>query len=186
MSEHYNFHKRNQLVKRFPRLDEKRLRKQEKLAALDAEAFICIERGREANIAIGRVFRKIKHLLHHGEWEAHFDKFFKPLGIRSRTARSWMRMAREEHEHSKPVAAKTANSADLDTRTQAEKAQALEAAAAKGLEEKERPHKYNVSVFVTAKEQELIRKLVKSPSWEKSVQRETIELWRKRYEEGSK
>jgi hypothetical protein len=69
--------------------------KAERLAALDAQAFHWIARGREANRELGRIFNEIKSILKHGEWEPYFAKTFAPRGIALRTAQVYMQLAGE-------------------------------------------------------------------------------------------
>lgn len=75
---------------------------------LTAEAKVWIQRGHDANVEAGRIFRKLKDMLGHGNWQRHFQKHFAPMGVALRTAREWMAMAKREDAEPK-----TADSADL-------------------------------------------------------------------------
>jgi hypothetical protein len=69
--------------------------KADRLAALDAQAFHWIARGREANRELGRIFNEIKSILKHGEWEPYFENTFRKRGIALRTAQVYMQLASE-------------------------------------------------------------------------------------------
>ncbi len=101
----------------------------ERLATLDAQALhwiaeqeLVTTRGRKANLELGRVFREIKGLLGHGEWERHFAEKFAPRGITPRTARRYMAIAQAaDAESSKDTdSSKSAKSAEFPLATDAE------------------------------------------------------------------
>lgn len=95
-------------VLRFPRIAESAKELSKRIDNLDTAARHSIARGRAANVETGRYFLQLKRLLGHGKWERHFEDTFRPLGIKSRTARTWMRLARKEK-----AKVKTAESADF-------------------------------------------------------------------------
>jgi hypothetical protein len=75
--------------------------KAKRLAALSHEALELFERGRSANIKLGRVFMEIKELVGHGSWAKYFAEQFAPRGIPIRTAQDYMLLAAKGCETSK-------------------------------------------------------------------------------------
>ena len=75
--------------------------KAEQLAALEAQAFHCIARGRAANLELGRMFLQIKVIAGHGRWESYYDERFGSSYVAFRTAQTYMNMARKEDAISK-------------------------------------------------------------------------------------
>jgi hypothetical protein len=90
------------LIRRFPRLTAEDVafhRTRRLIAKLEARARIWIGRGREANIQLGRIFIRLKHLVGHGHFMDYYEKTFgQPFGIAFRTAQDYMRLAREADE----------------------------------------------------------------------------------------
>jgi hypothetical protein len=97
-------------ITRFPRPwpDE------DKLAALDKDALVWINRGRRANIEAGRRFLEIKRFLRstrgHGHWKMHFAEKFETRGIKLRTAQEWMAMARKRENAESALSASASDS----------------------------------------------------------------------------
>ena len=77
---------------RFPRLAES---VEAELEALVVEGWVCHERGRKANIELGRIFRRIKKIVGHGNWECYYARYFRDC-VSLRTARTYMDLARTE------------------------------------------------------------------------------------------
>ena len=166
---------------RFPR-DTKsykhKLRKAEHLATLKAKVWERIrvgqdwaERGRKANIAIGRALNELKNELKsrvgHGHWEDFYVENFGSSGIAERTARTWMKMARREPN----AISKTVDPAVLP-RPMAPNAEAIcdanEKAEAKAKEDYDRE---KGKLQLDGMFKKLTRQLVKSPDWP-NLQRE--------------
>jgi len=71
-------------------------KKLQRIAALEASAFRCIARGRQANIELGHVFNQLKRVVGHGRWQRYFEQKFAPKGITLRTAENYMRLAAKD------------------------------------------------------------------------------------------
>lgn len=157
--------------------------RRERLAALDAKAFIWIARGREANLELGRVFIEIKRILPHGQWAPYFAEKFEPKGIALRTAELYMQMAREADDVSQsakfanfPLATDPQAQAINDATEKAESAVAFAGgqslAQSKSEVNKERRRtrirlggNYNLPIFLTGDQKDAIDELRKSENW---------------------
>jgi len=161
-------HIRKTLALRFSRNSydqERKWKRDKRLAQLEAEAWREIARGRDANIRLGRVFRQIKKKVGHGNWLSYYAKRFGSSGIPERTARTYMKMAREEHSPK----TKSADSAVLE---QPVKSAVNQAAAvteadrrAKIENEQARPAIYKLPLHLSPEEQVAATKLCKSQQW---------------------
>ncbi len=162
-------------VLRFPRDTESykdKLRKAEQLATLKAKVWERIrvgkdlaERGRKANIEIGRALNELKSRVGHGHWEDFYTENFGSSGIAERTARTWMKIARREPS----AISKTADSAVSPTPPNAKAiSDANKKAEAKAKEDYDRE---KGKLQLDAMFKKLTRQLVNSPGWS-NAQRE--------------
>jgi hypothetical protein len=149
--------------------------KEQRLAALERQAFFWIERGREANLKAGRIFCEMKAIVGHGRWQHYFRETFGPRHIALRTAEVWMRTARDEDARNK-----TADSANFPP-ARDQLAVKVREATAKAKAEEDRSQKekvraggiFKLPLLLTVDEQEATRELLNSPDWLKA-QREIV------------
>jgi hypothetical protein len=144
--------------------------KTEQLAALVAEAFRWIARGREANIQVGRKFLLIKAIVGHGQWERYYAYKFGTCGIAKRTAQEYMDLARKEDANAKSAEsayfpkATDRHAVTMRNATAKAEAEVLTSARLKSVAE-ETGAIFNLQVRLTAEVQEAAKKLRNSADW---------------------
>lgn len=147
-------------VPRFPRLFSEEV--EAKLDALAVEGWTCHERGRKANVDFGRVLRKFKKIVGHGNWERYFALKF-PNSVSVWTARRYMKWAKRED-----AKLKSGKMPDFNTATHgiAQKVRdaTAKARAAAG------PKKFHIALSVPPERQDAVRKLQRSLEWLKAEQ----------------
>jgi hypothetical protein len=152
------------------------------LDALEEQAFESIARGRLANVELGRVFLQIKRIVGRGRWERYYKERFGSCGVASRTARSYMEMAKKEDADAIPQTADSAEWAGFPMAADGQ-AQEMRAATAMAQAEVDQRQKgkvrldriFKLPLSLTIDEQEATRELVKSPDWS-HAQQEIIAL----------
>jgi hypothetical protein len=142
-------------VMRFPRFSED---DNDKLRVLVAEGWTRYQRGYPANVELGRVFRRIKKIVGHGNWERYYNYYF-PDCVALRTARTYMELAKKED-------AKTADSAVFKPRTH-DIVRKVQAARTKAQAEAG-PKKFHIALSVPPEQQDAVRKLQRSLDWPKA------------------
>ena len=144
--------------------------KTEQLAALVAEAFRWIARGRTANIQLGRVFLLIKAIVGHGQWERYYADTFGSCGIAKRTAQAYMELARREDANSKSAeSAHFPKARDQHAVTMRNATAKAEAELGSSARIKSVPDPtgviFKLKVRLTAEVQEAVEKLHSSADW---------------------
>ena len=153
---------------RFSRLsdgDMEESRKKERLASLEAEAWACIKRGKQANIAIGRVFNQLKDMVGHGRWGNYYKEKFGFCGIAERTAQTYMEMA-----------SKSAEPADLGRKVGPRAQEVIDADEAAKKKQPLKPQVYKLALRLTIEQQNEMEALRKSKDWSTYEQRIVAEL----------
>ncbi len=145
-------------VPRFPRLFSEEV--EAKLDALVVEGWTCHERGRKANVDFGRVLRKFKKVVGHGNWERYFALKF-PNTVSVWTARRYMKWAKREDAKLKSGKMPDFKTGDHDIARKIH-AGTAEAKAEAG------PKKFYIAVMVPEERQAGVRKLQRSLDWLKA------------------
>ncbi len=143
-------------VLRFPRYGNKL---EVKLEALILEGSACFLRGRDANVDFGRVLRRIKKIVGHGNWECFLAVKFP--AVPARTAQRYMRWAKEED--AKPKAAILADFKE-GTNPAIDKARSITARR----KAQAKPKLFHIALSIPPERQDAIRELQRSPAWLKA------------------